>query len=161
MGIIFLFFSLDEPQINSLKMSTESMQGFHYLISSAFPLKITTIHATYLIYNHTELCLLQSERNWWKSFRDKLPPRLTRLSCRDSAHRRPISLPLWRVIQLPAVIQIITFTLMLSLSLTAPSAFLSVSCFLLYSLLVIENGQLSTLRHVLCGKQGEEKCISL
>lgn len=36
----------------------------------------------------------------------------THLSSLDSAHCWPISLPLWRVIQLPAVIQIITFTLM-------------------------------------------------
>lgn len=46
----------------------------------------------------------------------------THLSSLDSAHCWPISLPLWRVIQLPAVIQIITFTPMFS-----PSLFPSLS----------------------------------
>lgn len=50
----------------------------------------------------------------------------THLSSFDSSHCWPISFPLWRVIQLPAVIQIITFTLMLSLSLS--------HCFLCFSL---------------------------
>lgn len=66
-----------------------------------------------------------------------------------------ISLPLWRVIQLPAVIQIITFTLMHSSSLTVFSAFLSLSLALLSPPVVIEDGQLSALRHVPRGKQGE------
>lgn len=52
-------------------------------------------------------------------------------------------------------------SLSLSLSCTIFSAFLSLSRSLFSPPLVIENGQLSALRHVLRGKQGEEQYIAL
>lgn len=50
---------------------------------------------------------------------------------------------------------------MLSLSLALFSLLFSLSHSLISPPVVIENGQLSALRHVLCGKQGEEQYIAL
>lgn len=51
--------------------------------------------------------------------------------------------------------------LSLSLSCTVFSAFLAVARSLFSPPVVIEDGQLSALRHVLREKQGEEQCIAL
>lgn len=81
------------------------------------------------------------------------------LSSHSSTHCWPISLPLWRVIQLPAVIQIITFTHALSPSPFPPLVSLSLAVF--SPPVVIENGQLNALREALHEKQEQMQCIAL
>lgn len=80
--------------------------------------------------------------------------RCTYLSRLSSAHCWPISLPLRRVIQLPAVIQIITFTHALSPSLSLSPVSLSLAIFSPPE--VIENGRLSALGEAQHEKREEE-----